>query len=250
MAPLDRARAIASARRFTVAIRSYRDLTNQASTSSEPPADGIATPAKSSQILVEGTGVVVDRSGLVLTNSHVIFGAARLETWIAGHGWLASRLVAQDPQSDLAILSVDVELAAAARWADPAGLDIGQAVVALGFTPGADPGDGPVSLIGRLTGLHRSLQGALDPSQSCYYADLLESTVPLEPGYSGGPLIDGDGALIGINTASVTYRQSGRRTGYAIAGSRRVREVVASLMAGRPCEVPSARHNWAAPILG
>ncbi|MCP4247275.1 MAG: serine protease [bacterium] len=232
--PIDRARAVASARRFTVAIRGYRNLTDRASDSSGPPTDGVATPAHSNQMLVEGTGVVVDRSGLVLTNSHVIQGADRLESWVEGRGWLPSRLVAQDPQSDLAVLTVDVELATAARWADVAGLDIGQAVTALGYTPGADPDDGPVSLTGRLTGLHRSLQGALDPSQRCYYADLLESTVPLEPGHSGGPLVDRNGALVRSHTASVTYRQRGRRTGYAIAGSRRVREVVASLMTGRP----------------
>jgi len=218
-----------AARRFTVAIRAKRDAHSpEASTdlftSTEPrgPLNGI---------LIEGTGTVVDCRGLILTNHHVVQHARLLEVWVRG-GWVPARIVGIDRQSDLAAISVDQTLPAAARWTNAADLRVGQAVAALGFAPGQDPADGPNTLRGRLTGLHRSLQSALDPTQDRYYGDLLESTIPLESGHSGGPLIDRAGAVVGINTASVTHRKSGRRTGYAIPASDHMRSVVAALARG------------------
>lgn len=224
-------RAVDAAREFTVAVRAQRDT--------PPSARCAAVFALEEQgdepglVLIEGTGVVIDRSGLILTNHHVVRGASVLEVWVGGIGWLPARMVGTDWQSDLAVILVDVVLPAAARWADVGDLRVGQAVAALGYTPGGDPGEGPEALFGRLTGLHRSLQHALDPIQDSYYGDLLESTVRLEEGHSGGPLIDQTGAVVGINTASVAQPSSGRRNGYAIRASAQVQSVIAALAQGR-----------------
>ena len=223
--------AIAAASRYTVAVRAYRTTPGD-----ERSLDLFASRRGGSppeRILVEGSGVVIDPAGLILTNHHVVGGAAVLDVWAGGVGWMPARIVGTDAQSDLAVIAVDARLPASARWAEADTLHVGQAVVALGYVPGREHGPGPQALPGRLTRLHRSLQSALDPTQERDYGDLLECTVPLEPGHSGGPLIDRAGAVVGINTASVTHRRSGRRSGYAIRGSAHVRSVIAALCQGR-----------------
>ncbi|MHC4065887.1 MAG: S1C family serine protease [Planctomycetota bacterium] len=225
------ARAIEAARKFTVAVRAQRRA------SRDDRLFDIVTSTQHGdllgRVLVDGTGVVLDRSGLIVTNHHVVRNAAVVEVWASCGAWLPARVVGTDSQSDLAVIAVDARLPAAARWADAGALRIAQAVVALGYTPGRDLGKGPQALRGRLTGLHRSLQGALDPTQDRYYGDLLQSTVPLEPGHSGGPLIDRTGSVVGINTASVTRRKSGRCSGYAIRASRHIQSVIVALASGR-----------------
>lgn len=224
---------IQAARLFTVAVRGQRRLDQDA------PADdrvllseaGSPPPARTR---VEGTGVVIDRGGLVLTNHHVVREATDLEVWAHGVGWLPAHLVGADAYGDLAVIAVDTRLCCAARLADADTLWVGQAVVALGHTPGDDLGEGPDAMRGVVTGLHQSLQSALDPINSRYYGDLLESTVSLEPGHSGGALIDHCGAVVGISTAAVTHRPTGRRSGYAIPMSAYVRSVIGRLARGRP----------------
>ncbi|HUU84456.1 MAG TPA: trypsin-like peptidase domain-containing protein [Phycisphaerae bacterium] len=225
--------AIEAARQFTVAIRGRRSAYL-------PGADdGHVLASESAQaapvhLCIEGSGVVIDRAGLILTNHHVVRDASELEVWVRGGGWLPARLVGADAYGDLAVISVDAQLCCAARLADADALRISQAVAALGHAPGDDVGAGPDALRGSLEGLHRSLQSALDPMHNRYYGDLLEATVPLEPGHSGGALIDRRGAVVGISTAAVTNRRTGRRTGYAIPMSAYVRSVIDRLARGRP----------------
>jgi len=232
------AAAIESARTLTVAIRATRNGPETGLTESGPVASAsqchltnrtVSVP-RSSRVRVEGTGVVIDRSGLILTNHHVIEGSTVIRAWVQDRGWVSARLIQADSAADLVVLAVEAEFPAAVRWSDVDELHVGQAVAALGYTPGSDPQEGPAVLRGRLTGLHRSLQSELDPSQRHFYGDLLESTVPLLQGHSGGPLIDRTGAVIGINTAAVTHQPSGRRTGYAIRASVFARSAVSELL--------------------
>jgi len=242
------AAAIESARTLTVAVRATRSgpaagLAGRSPTSNESRrhlTNRTVSVPRSSRVRVEGTGVVIDRSGLILTNHHVIEGSTVIRAWVQDLGWVTARLVQANPAADLAVLAVGAEFPAAVRWSDMDELHVGQAVAALGYTPGSDPQEGPAVLRGRLTGLHRSLQRELDPGQQRFYGDLLESTVPLLQGHSGGPLIDRTGAVIGINTAAVTHQPSGRRTGYAIRASAFARSVVSELREDKSTSGPGS----------
>jgi S1-C subfamily serine protease len=218
------------ARGFTIAIRAIRDSASAGSQAVVTSSDQAAVPRE--PVLVEGTGVAIDRAGLILTSNHVVRRSDELEVWHPRRGWLPASVVGADPLNDLAVIGVDEPLSGAARLSAAGPNDVGCNIAALGFSPGAEPADGATALIGRMTGLHRSLQSALDPTLTHYYGDLLETTVPLQPGHSGGPLIDASGVVVGLNTAAVIQRSTGRRVGFAIPMSDHIRGIVARLAQG------------------
>ena len=224
--------AVEIGRRFSVAVRAFRGGPEDDAHAEVPATSGAADLV--GPVLIEGTGVVIDRGGLILTNHHVVRRTNDLRVWTPRHGWVAARVVGTDPLHDLAVISIDQPLLFVARLTRAGPNSVGSRVASLGFTPGEAPDNGPTTLIGRLTGAHRSLQSALDPTLTRYYGDLLESTVPLQPGHSGGALIDASGAVVGLNTAAVIHRRSGRRVGYAIPMSDYIRGIIARLAQGEP----------------
>lgn len=226
--------AVDRARRFTVAVRALRPVVESGDRPRTPTVNQPAgdPAARATVTLVEGSGVVISRAGLVLTNHHVVRGSADLRVWSDPAGWQPARLLAADPASDLAVLALDQRLPAAARLAERAPLRVDEPVVAIGYTPGCDVEAGPTVLAGRLASLHHSLQRSLDPRHGAYYGDLLASTVPLEPGHSGGALVDRTGAVIGLNTAAARDYRTGARTGYAIPVTGYAREVINRLVRG------------------
>lgn len=139
-----------------------------------------------------GSGVVID-SGKVLTNAHNLHGDAPRVFFADGRDSQAE-VAGVDPDGDLAVLNVDtgdaqpVALAAEAA----AGVEIGAAVVALG-NPG---GEGPRTTLGFVSGVGRAFRGPRGRRVS----GAVEHTAPLAPGSSGGPLVDLQGRLLGINT--------------------------------------------------
>ncbi len=219
-----------TASRYTVAIRGVR-LRSRGKASAS-----MVSSEKDRQFLVEGSGVIIDTLGLVLTNFHVVREVDDLEVWVAGLGWTQARLVGADPLDDLAVLSIDRTLGFAASLGRGENNALGQEVVAVGYSPGELPEHGPTALSGEVTAWNRSLQTALDPSNASYYGHMIESTVPLKPGHSGGPLVDSCGRVIGINTAAVTRRSTGRRTGYAIPMTDYILSVVERLTKGMPVD--------------
>jgi S1-C subfamily serine protease len=229
---IDRA-AIETARRFTVAVQAIRPASNDDAasdllTSEGPSEDSSDRPSRRHLRQIEGSGVVIDRAGLILTSHHVVHNASQLRIWSAGCAWQPAWLVGADPQRDLAVIAVDAELPVAAQFGDRHAQRLGEPVFAIGYTSGDPPsghGTGPAVLTGRLIGLHRPLQGILSATQNRPYSDMLASTTPLQPGHSGGPLIDRQGRVIGINTAVITDLKSGRRTGYAVPVTGGVREI-------------------------
>ena len=224
--------AVEIGRRFSVAVRAFRGDPADDAHAEAPATSGAADLVD--PVLVEGTGVVIDRGGLILTNHHVVRRTSDLRVWTPRHGWVAARVVGTDPLHDLAVISIDEPLLFTARLTRPGRKCVGSCVAALGFTPGTAPANGLTTLTGRLMGIHRSLQSALDPTLTRYYGDLLESTIPLQPGHSGGALIDASGAVVGLNTAAVLHRRSGRRAGYAIPMSDYIRGIITRLALGEP----------------
>jgi putative serine protease PepD len=142
-----------------------------------------------------GTGVIVSDDGEVLTNAHVVTGADVIHVRLAGETEpIGARLVAADTGNDLALLRVDRGGLHPATFAPTSEVRIGDQVLAIGFALDLD-GDPSVTL-GIVSALDRTLvtdDGALD--------GLIQTDAAISSGNSGGPLVDGRGRVVGINTA-------------------------------------------------
>ena len=146
-----------------------------------------------------GSGVVFAPDGYLLTNNHVVAGAARLVASMPDGHQIEAKPVGYDPATDLAVLRLAAGGLPFAEFGSSARLRVGQLVVAIGNPLGfqATVTAGIVSALGRSL---RSPSGRLIDS-------VIQTDAPLNPGNSGGPLVDGNGRAVGINTAMIGAAQ-------------------------------------------
>jgi Do/DeqQ family serine protease len=152
-----------------------------------------------------GSGVIVSPEGYLLTNHHVIEGATDIDVRLADGREARARVVGTDPETDIAVLKIDLSPLPVVALGDVSRLSVGDAVLAIGnpFNVGQTVTSGIVSALGR---------NRLGLST---FENFIQTDAAINPGNSGGALVDARGALVGINTA--IYSQSGGSLGIGFA---------------------------------
>jgi S1-C subfamily serine protease len=167
-----------------------------------------------------GTGIVLTKNGEVLTNNHVIRGATTIKVIVpATKRTYTASVLGYDIQHDVALLKLQSasNLATATRGNSSA-LKVGQASRAVGNASG---GGRLIVTLGRVTGLHRSINVQDDTGDVAQLTDLIQTSARLVPGDSGGPLLDASGHVIGMDAAgSASFSFDTTAPGFAIPINR------------------------------
>ena len=156
-----------------------------------------------------GSGVLVSDKGYILTNHHVVEAADEIEVALADARRAKARVVGSDPETDLAVLKVDLKSLPAAVFAQSEQARVGDIVLAIGnpFGVGQTVTSGIISALGRS---HLGINT---------FENFIQTDAAINPGNSGGALVDVGGNLLGINTAIYTRSGGSQGIGFAIPSS-------------------------------
>ncbi|MGA2938749.1 MAG: trypsin-like peptidase domain-containing protein [Syntrophobacteraceae bacterium] len=156
-------------------------------------------PVGRAEQVASGSGVLITPDGYILTNDHVVQGANRLTATLQDGTSLDAALIGTDPATDLALIRAGGSSLPYVAMGDSSVLRVGQLVIAIGNPFGfqSTVSTGVVSALGRAL---RSRDGRL-------IENIIQHTAPLNPGNSGGPLVDSRGRVVGLNTAIIAMAQ-------------------------------------------
>ncbi len=146
-----------------------------------------------------GSGVIIAPDGYILTNDHVVHGSKSLTVSLTNGTTHAADMVGTDPATDLAVIRADSANVPFATLGESASLRVGQLVIAIGNPYGfqSTVSTGVISALGR----------ALRSREGRAIENIIQHTAPLNPGNSGGPLVDSRGRIVGLNTAIIMGAQ-------------------------------------------
>jgi len=208
--PVSYARAVNHAAPAVVNVYSSRVVdTSQRPLMSDPffrQFYGKNMPQRQRMLSSLGSGVVVSEDGYILTNNHVISDADEIQVALRDGREAIARVIGTDPDSDLAVLKIDMDNLPVIKLSDSEDIAIGDVTLAIGnpFGVGQTVTMGIISATGRdHLGLSR-------------YEDFIQTDAAINPGNSGGALVDANGSLIGINTAIFSRSGGSQGIGFAI----------------------------------
>ena len=183
-----------------------------------------------------GSGFVVRADGLILTSEHVLSGALSIHVTLHNGRSLRAQRVAADARCDLAVIRIDARDLTPVSWGDSQTLRSGSMVFAFGNPLGL-AGDGHSSVsLGLVSAIARPLPEAFGIEEDRYYGEMIQTTAPIAPGFSGGPLLDIHGHVVGILTANAPFRDANDSMGFAMPIHARTRPIIDALIDGRSVE--------------
>jgi serine protease Do len=178
-----------------------------------------------------GSGCIIRPDGFILTSEHVVRRAVQIEVTLATRKRYPARVVGSDPRRDLAVIRIDAKDLPTARLGDAATLRRGQFVLALG-SPFGFGRDGQASVsFGIVSGTGRAIPG-IGREADRYYGNLIQTDAAVNPGNSGGPLVNLEGEVVGVNAVISSRDGSSDGVGFAVPMTARTRGIVERLIRG------------------
>jgi S1-C subfamily serine protease len=166
-----------------------------------PPVPAKAKPDADEE--ASGSGVVINKTGQILTNAHVIRACRKLAAGATSRSLSPAKVVAVDERNDLAVIQPEAPIGEPIAFKDGKGLRPGEDIVALGY-----PYSGLLASEANVArGSVTALSGLLDDSR------FVQISAPIQPGNSGGPLLDMNGRLVGIDTSTLNALLMVKSTG-------------------------------------
>jgi serine protease Do len=153
--------------------------------------------------------VILDPSGYIVTNNHVVEGASQITVTLSDRREFSAKVIGADPKTDLAVIKIEAKDLTALKWADYDELQVGDMVLAVGSPFGLSS----TVTLGIISALGRGNVGIAD------YEDFIQTDAAINPGNSGGALVNMQGKLIGINTAIFSRTGGSEGIGFAIPSS-------------------------------
>jgi serine protease Do len=190
-----------------------------------------------------GSGFIVDESGLVVTNEHVVRDATQITVTLPDGREFGAKVVGTDELSDLAVLRLELggtkEKLPIATLGNSDGLLIGEWVLAIGNPLGFYLANTePTVTAGVVSGVGRNIVPSQGSEQRGYYLDMIQTDASINPGNSGGPLVNAVGQVVGVNSSILSRSGGSEGLGFAIPINR-VRRVVRDLV-----KDGHVRHAW------
>lgn len=166
-----------------------------------------------------GSGVIVDKSGYIMTNHHVVRDADEIKITLSDKKEFIGKVIGSDPKSDLALVRIEADGLPAVKWGDSDKLKVGETIIAVGS---------PYGLTQTLTSGIVSAKGRANVGIADY-EDFIQTDAAINPGNSGGALVNIRGELVGINTAIFSTSGGYQGIGFAIP-SNMAKSVLESLI--------------------
>ena len=167
---------------------------------------GDPLPQQTQRVASLGSGVIVNGAGYILTNHHVVAAADEIEVLLSDGRSAPAKIVGSDPETDLAVIRVNLKDLPTITFGNAAKLDVGDVVLAIGNPFGV----GQTVTMGIVSALGRSHLGINT------FENFIQTDAPINPGNSGGALVDIQGNLVGVNSAIFSKSGGSQGIGFAI----------------------------------
>jgi serine protease Do len=171
-----------------------------------------------------GTGFIVRKDGVIVTNAHVVAGATKISVMMRDGTVLPARLLGADETNDLAVVKIDGRNLPEVKLGNSNSLVIGEWAIAIGNPFGFYLGNSEPSVsVGVVSATQRNLVAPAEGQAS--YFDMIQTDAAINPGNSGGPLVNADGDVIGVNSSIFSPTGGSVGLGFAIPINRAARVV-------------------------